>query len=94
VGIAALFAADGAGEGPGVEMGKARPEGLAHFLRAAHRRMSKKCAKGVLRNKDLKKRIKTMSAEINDVKDYKRFLFYLFIQLQILHGLSQSIGTR
>jgi hypothetical protein len=24
-----------------------RPGGLAHFLRAAHRRMSKKCAKGV-----------------------------------------------
>jgi hypothetical protein len=44
--IAALFAADGAGEGPDMGMEKARPGGLAHFLRAAHRRISKKCAKG------------------------------------------------
>jgi hypothetical protein len=32
-GIAALFAADGAGEGPGEGMEKARPGGLARSLR-------------------------------------------------------------
>jgi hypothetical protein len=56
-GITALFAADGADKCPGMGMGNAPPGGLAHFLRAAHRRISKKCAKGGLRNKCPKMRI-------------------------------------
>jgi hypothetical protein len=34
------------GKAPVWEWKMPRPEGLAHFLRAAHRRISKKCAKG------------------------------------------------
>jgi hypothetical protein len=48
-------AADGADTAPGVRIGKCpgpeRSGGLAHPLRGAHRRISKGCDKGVIRNK-------------------------------------------